>query len=67
MNPVVGLLGMLQTVGSVFVKSSTDGKAEVAAAPWAILYAAGALLGCYNQSGEPFSVCVKNMFSVLGG
>lgn len=67
MNPAVGILGILQTIGSVFVKQNKDGKSEVAAAPWAVLYIAGTLLGCYNQSGEPFSVCVKTMFSVLGG
>lgn len=67
MNPAVGILGILQTVGSVFVKKDPNGKAEVAMAPWAVLYAAGTLLGCYNQIGEPFSVCVKTMFSVFGG
>lgn len=67
MNPVVGLFGIFQTIGSVFVKNSAGGGIEVATAPWAILYVAGALLGCYNQSGEPFSICVRNMFSVFGG
>lgn len=67
MSAALGIVGLLQTIGSVFVKTNTDGKTEVAAAPWAVLYAAGTLLGCYNQSGEPFSVCVKTMFSVFGG
>lgn len=67
MNPAVGVLGLLQTIGSIFVKRDVTGKAEVATAPWAVLFSAGTLLGCYNQSGEPFSVCVKTMFSIFGG
>lgn len=63
----VGVISLLQTVGSVFVKSNETGKAEVALAPWMVLYVAGSMFGCYNQTGEPFSVCVKTMFSVFGG
>lgn len=67
MTPVAGVVGLLQTIGSVFVKQGQTGRPEVAAAPWAVLYAAGTMLGCYNQSSEPFSVCVKTMFSIFGG
>lgn len=67
MTPVLGVLSLFQTIGSVFVKQGPGGKTEVATAPWAVLYVAGTLFGCYNQSGEPFSVCVKTMFSVFGG
>lgn len=63
----VGALSLIQTIGSVFVKSNESGKAEVAVAPWMVLYVAGSMFGCYNQTGEPFSVCVKTMFSVFGG
>ena len=67
MTPVLGVLSLFQTIGSVFVKQGVDGKTEVAVAPWAVLYVAGTMLGCYNQSSEPFSICVKTMFSVFGG
>lgn len=67
MGAFVGALGVLQTIGSVFIKAGDKGKKEVAVAPWVVIYAAGSMFGCYNQVSEPFSVCVKTMFSVFGG
>lgn len=67
MNPVIKLLAMIQTVGSVFGKTSADGKKEVAVGPIAVMYAAGMSAACYAQSAEPFSQCVRTIFSVLGG
>lgn len=67
MNFVIKLLAMVQTVGSVFGKTGADGKKEVAVGPIAIVYVAGVSAACYTQSAEPFSQCVRTIFSVLGG
>lgn len=67
MSISAGAFGIIQMIGSVFAKRGEDGKVEIAAAPWVVLYVAGSLLGCYSQSGEPFSTCARNMMSILGG
>lgn len=67
MNPVIKLLAMIQTVGSVFGKTGADGRKEVAVGPIAIVYITGMSVACYTQSAEPFSQCVRTIFSVLGG
>lgn len=67
MNPVIKLLATIQTIGSVFGKTGTDGRKEVAAGPIVIVYTVGMSAACYAQSAEPFSQCVRTIFSVLGG
>ena len=67
MNLVTKLSATIQTIGSVFGKTGADGKKEVAVGPIAIVYAAGMSVACYAQTSEPFSQCVRTIFSVLGG
>ena len=66
MNTVTKLLATIQTIGSVFGKTGADGKIEVAVGPIAVVYMAGMSVACYTQTSEPFSQCVRTIFSILG-
>lgn len=57
----------LAGLGSLFVKRDSDGKVSVAAAPFAILGASLLTLACYFQDQEPFSACVRTVWTAIGG
>lgn len=67
MGIIVKALAAIQTIGSVFAKSGDSGKPEVAVGPFVVVYSVGMSLACYTQTSEPFSQCVKTIFSAIGG
>lgn len=52
------LLSGLQTLGSLFVNKSKDGKTNLNALPIAAVLLIGNTVGCMVQEDEPFSTCV---------
>lgn len=57
----------LAGLGSLFVKRDSDGKASVAVVPPAMLGASLLMLACYFQDQEPFSTCVRTVWTAIGG
>lgn len=53
------------TVGSLFIKRTTDGKYEVALAPIMVAVALGSTVTCAVQEDEPFRQCVKSNVTML--
>lgn len=63
---LTGLLTqVVGTVGSLFVKRTTDGKYEVALAPIMVAAALGSTVVCALQNDEPFRQCVKSTVAML--
>lgn len=63
---LIGLLTqVVGTVGSLFVKRTTDGKYEVAFAPIMVVAALGSTVTCAVQKDEPFRQCVKSTVMML--
>jgi hypothetical protein len=52
------MLSCLQTLGSLFVNKSKDGKTNLNALPIAAVLLLGNTVGCMAQDDEPFSTCV---------
>lgn len=64
-NVVNGVLRVLGTVGSLFVKKTIDGKYEVAVAPVMVAVALGSAATCAVQKDEPFRQCVRTTISMF--
>lgn len=63
---LVNLLAQVAgTVGSLFIKRTTDGKYEVALAPMMVAVALGSTVTCAVQKDEPFRQCVKSTITML--
>lgn len=57
----------LASLGSTFVKRDSDGKTSVAVAPFVALGVGLSTLVCYFQDQEPFSACVRTVWTTIGG
>lgn len=60
-----GVLVGLGTVGSLFVKKTSEGKYEVAIAPIVLAAAIGSGITCAVQKDEPFRQCVKTTMAMF--
>lgn len=55
----------LGIIGSTFIKKTTDGKYEVAIAPFILVAVVGSGATCAAQRDEPFTVCLRNTLATV--
>lgn len=62
---MASLMTGLGVIGSTFIKKTTDGKYEVAIAPFMLAAVIGSGVTCAAQKDEPFRVCLKNTLATV--
>lgn len=55
------------SIGSLIVKRDGEGKTAIALVPLACIGVLALTTACYFQTQEPFSVCVKTVWTTIGG